>query len=78
MVESGIKEDRLVAKGYGESKPIIDCSSKKCTREDHQMNRRTEMKVIEVAPLPLPETVNSEEPQSEELEKQRNTNPEEK
>ncbi len=59
LVESGITEDRLVAKGYGESKPIIDCASKKCTREDHQMNRRTEMKVIEVAP-PVEETTTLE------------------
>ena len=55
IVESGIIEDRLVAKGYGESKPIIDCSSKKCTREEYQLNRRTEMKVIEIAP-PVEET----------------------
>ena len=47
LVESGINENRLIAKGYGKEKPIIDCLEHDCSIQDHQKNRRTEMKVIE-------------------------------
>ena len=71
LVESGIQEDRLVAQGYGESKPIIDCSSKKCSKEEHQLNRRTEMKVIEVSPPT--EMISPEASQLEIQKKEENT-----
>ncbi|MEB2784629.1 OmpA family protein [Algoriphagus persicinus] len=45
IVSQGISSDRLVAKGYGESQLIIENAS---TEEDHQINRRTEFKVIEI------------------------------
>jgi len=45
IVSQGIAEDRLVAKGYGESQLIIKNAS---TEEEHQTNRRTEFKVIEI------------------------------
>ncbi|WP_192348074.1 OmpA family protein [Algoriphagus sp. Y33] len=45
IVSQGIAEDRLVAKGYGESQLIIENAS---TEEEHQINRRTEFKVIEI------------------------------
>lgn len=43
LIEHGILKDRLVAKGYGESKPIA--SNK--TEEGKQMNRRTEFTILE-------------------------------
>ncbi|MEB2776099.1 OmpA family protein [Algoriphagus sp. D3-2-R+10] len=45
IVSQGIASDRLVAKGYGESQLIIENAS---TEEEHQINRRTEFKVIEI------------------------------
>lgn len=45
LVSQGIDSDRLVAKGYGERQLIIENAQ---TEEEHQTNRRTEFKVIEV------------------------------
>ncbi|MBB6326121.1 outer membrane protein OmpA-like peptidoglycan-associated protein [Algoriphagus iocasae] len=45
IVSQGISADRLVAKGYGESQLIIKNAQ---TEEEHQVNRRTEFKVIEI------------------------------
>lgn len=45
IVSQGIDEDRLVAKGYGETQLIIENAQ---TEEEHQVNRRTEFKVIEI------------------------------
>jgi outer membrane protein OmpA-like peptidoglycan-associated protein len=47
MVSKGIAADRLVAKGYGETQLIIKDAK---TEEEHQTNRRTEFKVIEIRP----------------------------
>ena len=44
IIKKGIVENRLIARGYGETKPIIANAQ---TEEDHQTNRRTEFKVIE-------------------------------
>lgn len=47
LVSQGINEKRLIAKGYGESQLINDCNdSKECPESEHQINRRTEFKVI--------------------------------
>lgn len=47
LISQGIAKDRLVAIGYGELKLLNECADKiKCTEEQHQLNRRTEMKVI--------------------------------
>ncbi|OFX25731.1 MAG: hypothetical protein A2033_16780 [Bacteroidetes bacterium GWA2_31_9] len=46
IISQGIKSDRITAKGYGESKPAIDC--KFCTEEEHQINRRTEFTVTKI------------------------------
>jgi outer membrane protein OmpA-like peptidoglycan-associated protein len=43
LVNRGISKDRLVAKGYGESKPVATND----TEEGRQLNRRTELKIIE-------------------------------
>ncbi len=45
MVSKGIAAERLVAKGYGESQLIIPNAQ---TEEEHQVNRRTQFKVIEI------------------------------
>ncbi len=43
LVQNGIQPGRLVARGYGETRLIIDNAQ---TEEEHQVNRRTEFKVI--------------------------------
>lgn len=45
LVANGIEASRVTAKGYGETRPIVDNAE---TEEDHQRNRRTEFKVTEV------------------------------
>lgn len=45
MVSKGIEADRLVARGYGELQ-LINLNAE--TEEEHQVNRRTEFKVIEI------------------------------
>lgn len=47
LVAKGISKDRLVAKGYGEAMVTNGCIDNiKCDETKHQMNRRTEFKVI--------------------------------
>ncbi|MEZ4893982.1 MAG: OmpA family protein [Saprospiraceae bacterium] len=47
IVAKGIAEERIVAKGYGETKLLNRCSNGvECTEEEHQLNRRTEFKII--------------------------------
>lgn len=47
IISQGIVKSRLIAKGYGESKLLNRCANGvKCTEEEHQLNRRTEMKVV--------------------------------
>ncbi len=51
IVSKGIAKERLVAKGYGESQLVNGCTNDKineCSEEEHQKNRRTEFKVIEI------------------------------
>lgn len=43
LVESGIDSKRIIAKGYGESVPIIKCKTdESCSEEQHELNRRSE------------------------------------
>jgi outer membrane protein OmpA-like peptidoglycan-associated protein len=43
IIQSGINANRIVAKGYGESIPIIKCKTDDaCSEEDHELNRRSE------------------------------------
>ncbi len=42
--EGGIEKKRVISKGYGESKPIIIDAK---TEEEHNKNRRTEIKVLQ-------------------------------
>jgi outer membrane protein OmpA-like peptidoglycan-associated protein/tetratricopeptide (TPR) repeat protein len=47
MVSNGIPTTRLIAKGYGEKVPAINCVCEECTEEEHQINRRTTFKILE-------------------------------
>lgn len=43
IIQSGINANRVSAKGYGESVPIIKCKTDDaCSEEDHELNRRSE------------------------------------
>ncbi|MEC3881154.1 OmpA family protein [Parapedobacter sp. 10938] len=47
LVSRGIARDRMVAKGYGETKLVNRCADGvPCSREEHQANRRTEVTVL--------------------------------
>src|SRR5699024_5015027 len=47
LIDKGLARDRLVAKGYGESKLVNECTDGvACSEEQHQENRRTEIKVL--------------------------------
>ena len=54
IVQNGIAPDRLVAKGYGESKPIARNTNTDGTDNSvgRQKNRRTEFKILEVGVVP--------------------------
>lgn len=42
----GIPKDKIIAKGYGEKQLVNNCSNGvKCSKAEHQMNRRTELKI---------------------------------
>ncbi|HSD05716.1 OmpA family protein [Flavobacterium sp.] len=43
ILEQGISKNRIIAKGYGESVPIIKCIPEdSCDEEQHELNRRSE------------------------------------
>lgn len=47
LIDCGVAENRLVAKGYGETKNVNNCANRiPCSEREHQMNRRTEFRVI--------------------------------
>lgn len=52
LIKKGIASERLVAKGYGESKPIARNTNPDGTDnpEGRQKNRRTEFKILEIGP----------------------------
>lgn len=59
LISKAIPVDRLQAKGYGETKPVNNCTNgAKCTEEEFQKNRRTTFRVVS-ANL----TIESEEPE---------------
>lgn len=46
--KKGISKERLIAKGYGETRLVNECADGiKCSEEAHQLNRRTEFRVME-------------------------------
>jgi len=47
LTSKGVAKDRLFAVGYGENKNVNNCKNNiPCSEKEHQMNRRTEFKVI--------------------------------
>jgi outer membrane protein OmpA-like peptidoglycan-associated protein len=49
IIEKGIDEERITAKGYGESQLDNRCTNGvKCSEEEHQLNRRTELKITKL------------------------------
>ena len=45
----GIPKDRLVAKGYGNTRPLNHCVPEvQCSEEEYAVNRRNEYKVLSV------------------------------
>ena len=49
IVSKGIAQDRLVARGYGENQLLNRCNDRNnCSEEEHQLNRRTEFKLLQV------------------------------
>ena len=48
IVSKGIDSNRIVARGYGESRLVNQCGNGvKCSEEEHQLNRRTEIEVTD-------------------------------
>lgn len=48
LVSAGIEGARMLAKGYGETSPAIDCGvCTRCSAEEHQANRRTTFKIVD-------------------------------
>ena len=46
FIDQEIQEERIIAKGYGETFQIIKCEpSESCTEEEHELNRRSEFKI---------------------------------
>jgi outer membrane protein OmpA-like peptidoglycan-associated protein/tetratricopeptide (TPR) repeat protein len=49
IVSKGIAPARLVARGYGENRLLNRCTdNNSCPEEEHQLNRRTEFKLLQV------------------------------
>jgi outer membrane protein OmpA-like peptidoglycan-associated protein/tetratricopeptide (TPR) repeat protein len=57
IISQGIDKDRMTAKGYGESELIIQSAQ---TEEQHQVNRRTEFKILELGQKPNEEKTEEE------------------
>lgn len=49
IISQGIDADRLIGKGYGETMILNRCTNGvDCSEEEHQFNRRTEFKILEI------------------------------
>lgn len=47
LVSRGIARDRLIGKGYGESRLVNRCADGVvCSDDEHQENRRTEVEIL--------------------------------
>ena len=47
LISKGVSPDRLLAAGFGEESPAVDCICADCTEAEHQTNRRTTFTIIE-------------------------------
>ncbi len=53
IASKGILSDRMIAKGYGETQLVNGCrDGVKCTEAEHQQNRRTEFRILEITQQP--------------------------
>jgi len=53
IISKGIDAKRIVAKGYGETRLLNRCGNGvPCSEEEHQLNRRTEFKILECGSCP--------------------------
>ena len=66
LISRGIDSLRLVSKGYGENSLVNHCAcegndesieARKCTEEEHQLNRRTTVKFLDLNYNPAPKNV---------------------
>lgn len=49
LIQKGVRKENIIAKGYGEKQLVNRCSNGvNCSEEEHQQNRRTEIKILEV------------------------------
>ncbi|WP_162633136.1 OmpA family protein [Echinicola strongylocentroti] len=46
LVEQGITPDRVTYQWFGKQQPVHDCSDSPCSEAEHQLNRRTEIKIM--------------------------------
>jgi len=46
LIQKGIDRKRLLAQGFGEELPVVDCLCELCTEEEHQKNRRTSFTIL--------------------------------
>ncbi len=47
LTDNGVSRDRLVPVGYGENSNVNNCKNRvPCSEQEHQMNRRTEFRVL--------------------------------
>jgi outer membrane protein OmpA-like peptidoglycan-associated protein/tetratricopeptide (TPR) repeat protein len=52
LIEKGVLASRLAASGKGETELLNKCGNKAdCTEEEHQLNRRTEFKIVKITPV---------------------------
>jgi outer membrane protein OmpA-like peptidoglycan-associated protein/tetratricopeptide (TPR) repeat protein len=53
VASKGISSERMIAKGYGETQLVNGCrDGVKCTEAEHQQNRRTEFRILEITRQP--------------------------
>ncbi|SNZ01560.1 OmpA family protein [Flagellimonas pacifica] len=47
LIKNGISKKRIIANGYGESRPLVECKTENdCAEEDHEWNRRCEFVIV--------------------------------
>ncbi|WP_189458070.1 OmpA family protein, partial [Echinicola pacifica] len=46
LVGRGIEADRISYEWFGKTRPVHDCTSTPCTESEHQLNRRTEIRLM--------------------------------
>jgi outer membrane protein OmpA-like peptidoglycan-associated protein len=53
IIDKGISKNRIIAKGYGETRLVNECANGvDCSEAKHQENRRTEFKIISCSSCP--------------------------